>query len=177
MERVANGSESAELGANFVEQMRAVPGAIALICVSDGTTRTGLAATAWNSLCADPPMLLACINRKASAHRLILSKRAFSINLLSVLDIETVKIFSAQTALAGEDRFLLNEWRSGPAGQPLRKRAVVAFECQLDAYHSYGTHDVLIGKISHMQRGDAAAPLLYLNGGYCEPTQLPAPLA
>ena len=154
--------------------MRAVPGAVALICVSDGTTRTGLAATAWNSLCADPPMLLACVNRQASAHRLILSKRTFSVNLLSVLDIETVKIFSAQTALAGDERFLDGEWQYGPFGQPLRNRAVVAFECELDACHSHGTHDILIGKVCHLHGGDAAAPLLYLNGGFCEPAALSA---
>lgn len=172
METLASGACGAELRANFVEQMRAVPGAIALICVSDGTTRTGLAATAWNSLCADPPMLLACVNRQASAHSLILAKRTFSVNLLSTLDIETVRIFSAQTKLTGEDRFLAGEWDSGPSGQPLRKRAVVAFECELDACHSYGTHDILIGKVCHMQGGEAAPPLLYLNGGFCAPTAL-----
>ena len=62
--------------------MRAVPGAVALIASKAEGQRSGLAATAWNSLCADPPMLLACVNRNASAYPLIARSRAFSVNLL-----------------------------------------------------------------------------------------------
>ena len=158
--------------ASFVQQMRAVPGAVAIICTAANGHRTGLAATAWNSLCADPPMLLVCVNRNASAHALIREAEAFSVNLLSTADAETVGIFSGQCGLAGGDRFVRGEWDQGVSGQPLFNRAVAAFECVLEAAHSYGTHDIFIGKVNHIRSGSAGSPLIFLNGTFCQPMPL-----
>lgn len=158
--------------ANFVEQMRSVPGAVALICSAASGKRTGMAATAWSSLCADPPMLLVCVNRNASVHAMIERSRKFSVNLLATDDVETVAIFSGQRDLAGEARFSQSSWGTGPAGQPLLSNSVTAFECELEASHSYGTHDIFIGKVQHTRRGVGELPLIYLDGCYWEPTRL-----
>lgn len=158
--------------ANFVAQMRLVPGPVALVCSAYGDERTGMAATAWNSLCAEPPMLLVCVNRNASANEMIVSSGLFSVNLLSTNDVETVAIFSAQRGLSGAARFLDGQWNEGERGQPILKGAVAVFECALEAQHSHGTHDIFIGRVLHMTKTAGAKPLLYMNGGYC----LPAPL-
>lgn len=160
--------------ANFVAQMRVVPGPVALICTADGDNRTGMAATAWNSLCADPPMLLVCVNRSASANEMIVSSGRFSVNLLSTDDVETVAIFSAQRGLAGAARFLDGAWEEGQLGQPMLKGAVAVFECELEARHSHGTHDIFIGRVRQMTRTPGAEPLLYMDGGYCTPAPLAA---
>lgn len=165
-------SNTEQQRADFVAQMRAVPGAIALICASDGTSRTGMAATAWNSLCADPPMLLVCVNRTASAHPLITQGRKFSVNLLGTGDVETVAVFSGQRGLSGDARFAERSWETGPAGQPLFLQAVAAFECELEAAHSYGTHDIFIGRVLHARKGAGEQPLIYLDGAYWEPKRL-----
>lgn len=159
--------------ANFVAQMRVVPGPVALICSANGDERTGMAATAWNSLCAEPPMLLVCVNRNASANEMIVSSRLFSVNLLSKNDVETVAIFSAQRGLTGAARFLNGQWDEGELGQPIFKGAVAVFECELEAKHSHGTHDIFIGRVLHMTKTAGSEPLLYMNGGY----YMPAPLA
>lgn len=158
--------------ADFIEQMRSVPGAVALICAADGADRTGMAATAWNSLCADPPMLLVCVNRNASVHAMISRSGKFSVNLLATGDSETVAIFSAQRGLTGSNRFIRDKWRAGPGGQPMLSDAVAAFECQLEASHTYGTHEIFIGKVRHVGRGTGEHPLIYLNGRYWAPSSL-----
>lgn len=160
--------------ANFIAQMRVVPGPVALICSANGKERTGMAATAWNSLCAEPPMLLVCVNRQASANEMIVSSGRFSVNLLSANDIETVAIFSAQRGLSGAARFLDGRWDEGKLGQPILKDAVAVFECELEARHSHGTHDIFIGRVRHMMRTGNAEPLLYMDGGYCTPAPLAA---
>lgn len=149
---------------DFLRSMRAVPGPIALIATSSEGRRAGLAATAWNSLCADPPMLLACVNRNASAYPLIAEGRAFSINLLPRGSDELVAIFSKQRGLEGDARFLKGEWESGPKGMPMLSRAVVSFECSLEATHEYGTHSILIGKVGEIRVRDEHEALLYVDG-------------
>ena len=62
--------------------MRRLPAAVTLVtCKYDGKY-FGLTATAVTSLSADPPSLLTCVNREASAHRAILESKAFGINVL-----------------------------------------------------------------------------------------------
>lgn len=159
---------------DFLQTMRAVPGAVAIVAAADGDDRTGMAATAWNSLTADPPMVLVCVNKSASVHDLIHRTRAFSLNVMSVDDQETVAIFSARTGLQGRDRFLEGRWSTGPGGQPLLIGSKATFECDLVADHIYGTHSVFIGLVRGSQRHDEADALLYLDGRFARAGHLPA---
>src|SRR4051794_2941294 len=78
--------EETVLRSNFVSAMRQVPGAVAIVATDLQGERGGLAVTAWCSLSADPPTVLVCVNKSASAHDLILSARKFSINQLGADD-------------------------------------------------------------------------------------------
>lgn len=158
--------------ADFLLTMRAVPGPVAIVAAADGEDRTGMAATAWTSLCADPPMVLVCVNKSASVHDLIHRTRAFSLNVVGVHDQETVAIFSARTGLQGRDRFLEGRWRSGPAGQPLLEGAKAEFECDLVADHIYGTHSIFIGLVRGSRRDDGVEALLYLDGHFARAGEL-----
>jgi flavin reductase len=146
--------------------MRVVPGAIAIIATASGLDRTGMAATAWNSLCADPPMLLVCVNQSASAHELIHRAGKFSVNIVAAEEQEIVAIFSAQRGLHGADRFLDGHWDFGPEGQPLLKSAVAAFECTVAADHVYGTHSIFIGAVGAMRNAGNGEALLYRDGAF-----------
>ena len=148
----------------FLGQMRRVPGAVAVIATGFEGDRTGLVATAWNSLSADPPMLLACVNRKASAYSLVQRSRAFSVNLLATGHSETVAIFSAQRGLEGAARCVDSDWITGPLGQPMLRKAIASFECTLEATHDYGTHTILIGQVGDMRSENDAEAMLYLDG-------------
>lgn len=155
------------LRADFVSNMRLVPGAVAIIAAASHSDRKGMAATAWSSVCADPPTLLVCVNRQASAHQLIKVGGLFSINLLPASENETVAIFSAQRGLEGADRFLAGQWEQAPLGQPFLLSAIASFECSLVASHSHGSHDVLIGEVRNMRAGPGAPPMIYLDGSIC----------
>jgi flavin reductase (DIM6/NTAB) family NADH-FMN oxidoreductase RutF len=159
-------SASAELRAAFLGQMRLVPGAVAIVACADGEERGGLAVTAWNSLTADPPMLLACVNRSTGAYPLIERRGAFSLNVLPSEDTETVAIFSGQRGLRGNDRFTADDWHDGALSQPLLNSAIAAFECTVEAMHDHGTHSIIVGRITALHRGDETHALLYVDGSF-----------
>lgn len=144
--------------------MRRVPGPVAIVATAADGDRTGLAATAWNSLCADPPMLLACINRNASAYRLVERAGAFSVNLLADVHAETVQLFSARRGLEGSARFAPDDWIDGELGQPMMRDAIASFECKLEGTHDYGTHTILIGRVGSMHCNTDADAMIYLDG-------------
>jgi flavin reductase len=156
----------------FVRQMRRVPGAVAIVASADGEERTGMAATAWNSLCADPPLMLICVNRNASVHPLIVRTKLFSLNLLDASEAETVAIFSAQRGLESSDRFKQEHWVDSPSGQPFLKGATASFECELLDSHAYETHEIFIGKVRHMDMAETVDPMLYFDGAFCQATPI-----
>ena len=151
---------------DFRRNMRAVPGPVAIVAVANGAERSGLSATAWNSLSADPPMLLACINRKASAHDIIRRAGAFSINLLAGGSHELVATFAGQRGINGAERFASDLWRDGPSGQPMLINAVAAFECLLEGVHDYGSHSILVGRVGEMRNRCEGQALLYVDGSF-----------
>lgn len=156
--------------AAFLEQMRRVPGSVAVVASTEGDEQGGLVVTAWSSLCADPPMILVCVNRSASAHDLIVRSGAFGLSLLPLDAGDVVGHFSGKSGLTGKERFVAPLWAAGPNGQPLLERAVVAFECRTEAVHIHGTHSILIGRVDAMRRDDAGQAMVYLDGRYAAAT-------
>lgn len=159
-------SRDQELRAQFLRNMRSVPGPLAVVAAAEGPVRAGLTATAWNSLSADPPMLIACINRKASAHDLIQRVKGFSVNLLAKGSNELVAVFAGQRGLRGGDRFSPGDWQDGPQGQPMLIDAVAAFECALEGVHDYGSHSILVGRVGEMRSRCEGQALLYVDGSF-----------
>jgi flavin reductase (DIM6/NTAB) family NADH-FMN oxidoreductase RutF len=158
-------SEQARLRELFVQRMREVPGAVAIIATRHEGTRGGLAATAWCSLSADPPTVLVCVNRSASAHDAIVAARNFSVNQLATAHNETIAIFSAQRGLSGDARFLDGEWQEGKLGTPLLLSAVTAYECTVVGHLEYQTHSIFIGQVVEMlMSGKPSDPATYFRG-------------
>ncbi len=157
-----------DLRADYLAAMRLVPGPIAIVAAAVAAgDRTGMAATAWNSLSADPPTLLACVNRSTSVYAMVEQAQAFSVNLLASDHPETVAIFSAKRGLSGAARFLPGLWEDGALGQPRLKSAIASFACRLQQTHEHGSHVVFIGEVAQIaRRRDADAALLYLDGAF-----------
>jgi len=81
--------------ASFKEVLRAIVGSGSIVAAGRGADRRGLTVTAASSLCVEPPMVLACINRSAEAHDIILKTGTFSWNVLSIDDIALAQGFAA----------------------------------------------------------------------------------
>ena len=89
---------------DFRKAMRHCAGAVALVTVGreDGR-RTGLTATAVCSLSDDPPSLLVCVNRNASAHPRIREERCFGVSFLGEEHVPLALTFSGQKGVEGDE--------------------------------------------------------------------------
>src|SRR3989442_3428423 len=88
--------------------MRALAGAVNIITSTHAGHRYGMTATAVCSASADPPTVLACINRLATTHGAVAKSRAFCVNVLRAEDWELSTTFSG--AQSGEARFKSRDW-------------------------------------------------------------------
>ncbi len=150
--------------------MRQQAGAVALICTGSKGARFGLTATAVCSLTDDPPTILVCVNRSASAHDTIEASGVFSVNLLSAEHKHLAGIFSGQTDLNGEDRFNVKgySWAAHASGTPCLEDAIAHLDCTVTERQKFSSHTLFIGLVNEGSANEDVAPLLYFRGRFSE---------
>jgi flavin reductase len=144
--------------------MRFVPAAVTIITARHDGERNGLTATAVASVSADPPQLLICVNRQASAEPLIAGSSRFAVNVLAQDHRESAERFSRST-LSSDERFDAHRWVELPSGVPALADAIAVFECRIAQHTLLGTHSLFIGEVIGVSAA-AGEPLLYHDGRY-----------
>lgn len=148
----------------FKQLMRLHPAAVNIIATGSAPQRTGLTATAFMSLGAEPPAIVCAVNRNSYSYQQFTANQAFSVNTLSLNQIEQAQIFSGQKNINGDDRFASVDWGIGTTGVPVLRGAVISLECRLVRQFEESTHCLMVGEVlaGHQQAG--AQPLLYCDG-------------
>src|SRR6266550_3538397 len=93
----------------FKTVMRQVVSSVAIVTARAGKVRNGLTATAVCSVSAEPPTMLICVNRRASAESIIAESGAFAINFLTQDQHQIARLFST-SKLGAEERFAEGQW-------------------------------------------------------------------
>jgi flavin reductase len=161
----AAGGWPAVNSAAFAAGMRRLAGAVTLVTTADVAGRHGLVATAVTSLSADPPSLLVCVNRAASAHSALARAGILCVNVLSA-EAEAIAAGFSDPARRAE-RFSSGHWRSARTGAPVLDEALVAFDCRIERVIDHGSHSVFIAAVAAIFHGTTCEePLIYFDRGF-----------
>ena len=147
----------------FRKAMRCFPGAVSIVTTHDSGQPAGMTVTATCSLTADPPMLLACINRSATSHQPVQRAGRFTVNLLSAEDVKVAKHFSLARM---SERFQVGDWTPLPGGGLALGSACATFDCRLVADIPFSTHSIFIGAVEAVIVRAERSPLVYIDGRY-----------
>src|SRR2546430_12682511 len=101
-----------------------------------------MTATAVCSASADPPTVLACINRLATTHGAVAKSKAFCVNVLRAEDWELSSTFSG--AQSGEARFKSRDWTRLATRSPGLVDAPGSVDFRAGEKLSCGTHTHLL---------------------------------
>lgn len=153
-------------GKDFRDAMRAFVGNCSVITVGDGEDATGLVVTSAISLSADPPLLLACVNRGSSSHPLLSRYGRFGWSSLGASHREVAERFSGFGGIKGAQRYDGAEWETSVTGARLLKGASAAFDCTVEEMIDRGTHSILIGRVRAVRTNSGTGALVYWNGAY-----------
>lgn len=151
--------------AYFAEAMARMPGPISLITTGAGADRKGLVASAVCSLSMDPPSLIVCVNKQASAHDSLVANGRFGVNILADRHKDLIRTLSSKAA----DRFAEGQWCSAAENTPLLQDAAVAAACDLVAVHDGFSHSILVGRITDLRIHETPTEetmLVWLNRAY-----------
>ena len=151
---------------HFVDAMAALANGVSIVTTQGPSGKFGLTVSAVTSVSAEPPTLLACLNRKTQAAVAIDQNRRFAVNILNAQSQDMAQVFSGRVAAGKSYDFSRQEWTEGNRlGMPILKDATASFECELENFIDVGTHRIFIGRVISALRGDAE-PMVYSNRSY-----------
>jgi flavin reductase len=153
-------------GALFKAGMRTLAGAVNIVTTAAGGHRHGMTATAVCSATAEPPTVLACINKLAATHAAVVKSKVFCVNVLRAEDWELSSAFSG--AASGDARFKSRNWTRLATGAPVLVDSLVSFDCRVVKKLAYGTHTIFLGQVEQILLGQKGKPLLYSDGQYAK---------
>lgn len=147
--------------------MRRLASGVSLITTVENGEPFGMIATAINSVCAEPPALLICVNSQASSHDPISRSGVFCVNFLASDDSEITERFSSSQFRS--QRFQGGNWRTLQTGAPAHVNALASFDCRVIERVVISSHTIFVGVVEAMELWtEQCLPLVYLDGRYCQ---------
>jgi flavin reductase (DIM6/NTAB) family NADH-FMN oxidoreductase RutF len=150
----------------FRDAMRAFVGNCSVITTGEGDAATGLIVTSAISLSAEPPLLLACINRSSSSWPVLKESGKFGWSSLGAAHQPVAERFSGFGGVKGPARYDGAEWETAVTGARLLTGAPTAFDCTVEEMIDRATHSILIGRVQAIRITEGAGALIYWNGAY-----------
>jgi flavin reductase len=150
----------------FKSGMRTLAGAVNIVTSISAGHRYGMTATAVCSAAAEPPTVLACINKLASTHGAVAKSKVFCVNVLRAEDWELSTTFSG--GQTGDARFRTRDWTRLATGSPVLIDSLVSFDCRVVKKVAHGTHTIFLGQVEQILLGQKGKPLLYSDGQYAK---------
>ena len=146
--------------------MRTLAGAVNIVTSSQGGRRYGMTATAVCSATAEPPTVLACINKLSTTHGAVMKSKVFCVNVLRAEDWALSTTFSG--GQSGESRFKSGKWTHLATGAPVLIDSLVSFDCRVVKKLVHGSHSIFLGQVEQILLGQKGKPLLYSDGQYAK---------
>jgi flavin reductase (DIM6/NTAB) family NADH-FMN oxidoreductase RutF len=151
---------------DFRDAMRAFVGNCSVITVGTGEAASGLVVTSAISLSAEPPLLLACVNRSSSSWPLLQEYGCFGWSSLGADHQAVAERFSGFGGVKGAARYDGAGWVRAVTGAQLLADAPAAFDCTIEEMIDRGTHSILIGRVQAVRTTPDKGALIYWNGSY-----------
>lgn len=150
----------------FRDAMRAFVGNCSLITTGEGEAATGLIVTSAISLSAEPPLLLACINRSSSSWPVLKDSGKFGWSSLGAAHQSVAERFSGFGGVKGSARYEGAKWETAITGIQLLVGAPAAFACTVEEMIDRASHSILIGRVHAIRTTADAGALIYWNGAF-----------
>ena len=139
--------------ASFLQAMAEAAACVTLVTTDGPAGRFGVTVSAFASVSADPPMLLACINRRSPAASAIAANGGFCVNVLSAEQSYLADVFAGRSERFRPYDFGCAEWARADRGWRLAE-SIASFACALDRDVAAGTHQILIGRVLETHRAE-----------------------
>ncbi len=155
----------------FVDAMGHAATAVSVVTTNGVAGKFGMTVSAFSSVSATPPLVLACVNRKSPVADAISRNTNFCINALADHQSMISDTFAGRPPSGAPYDFDCADWDVARSGSPVLADALAAFDCALDSASDAGTHRIFIGRVLEA-RHQSMSPLVYAQRQYRQVTEL-----
>jgi flavin reductase (DIM6/NTAB) family NADH-FMN oxidoreductase RutF len=131
--------------------------------VGPGGQPVGTTANAVTSLSLDPPLLLVCFARESRTLAAIRAHGGFAVNVLGAGHRDVSTAFARSGAA---EAWTGIEHSAGPSGSPCFHDALAHLDCALEHRMPGGDHEIVVGRVLHVESRGHDEPLVFYRGGY-----------
>ncbi len=124
------------------------------------------------SVCADPALVLACVNADNEFCGLADANQCFAINVLTLQQIPLSLIFAGIGDTPEHDRFKHGQWTRLKTGSPILASALIGMDCEIESASTHGSHRIYIGRVIDITNSDGSA-LVYTQRQYARSVLIP----
>ena len=122
----------------------------------------GTAIGSFISLSIDPPLVAFTAQKTSSSWPRIREAGVFCASVLA----EDQEAICRAFAQSGADKFAGIGYSETPTGSPRINDCTAWIDCELEAVHEGGDHDIVVGRVREMDVLRESKPLLFYRGGY-----------
>ncbi len=156
---------------DFTDALALAANGVAVVTTAGASEAAGLTVSSVCSVCADPPLILVCVNTDNDFCRQAERNGVFGVNLLTAGHVELSNRFAGLTEPVDEDRFLVGDWQSLTTGSPILADALVGMDCVIESSSVHGTHHIYVGRVVNIL-SNRNEPLVYTQRAYSRPAPL-----
>ena len=155
----------------FTAALALAANGVSLVTTEGTHGKAGLTVSSMCSVCAEPALILACVNAQNEFCDKADGNQHFAVNLLTTDHIELSGVFAGLGDKPDADRFAKGQWQTLETGSPVLSDALVSLDCKLISATTHGTHRIYIGEVLAVLSNDSA-PLIYTNRNYASATAI-----
>lgn len=155
-------SESPFDTARFRQVLGHFPTGVVVVTGLVDDTPIGLAIGSFFSVSLDPPLVGFCADHRSSTWPKLAEVGRFCVNILGAHQEDVCRAFASKS----DDKFAGLGWDRSPLGSPRLHDTLGWIDCEVDAVHAAGDHDVVIGRVDDLAVTHEGGPLVFFRGGY-----------
>ena len=147
--------------------MSLFPTEVTVVTSGHGERTEGMTANAVISVSLDPLLFLVSIHKEARLNERIQEEGYYAVNLLAADQEGLSRLFASPERSSGLSAVNSLGGGHGKTGAPMAAGALAAIECELDTVYPGGDHDLFLGRVVAIHRGDTRkGPLVFHEGSY-----------
>lgn len=145
---------------------RFVTGIAVAACRNGNGEIKAITVNSFTSVSLDPPLVLWCLENRASTYTSFMGADAYSVNVLRADQRAVADHFAGYLP----DPVKEDEFETWVTGAPVMKERLAAFDCKIVARHDAGDHVILVGEVVRFDSVNGK-PLIYYASNYVQGTE------
>ena len=147
--------------ARFREVLGHFASGVTIVTGLEDGVPVGFTCQAFSSLSLEPPLITIAPARTSTSWPRIRGAGRFCVNILEAAQESLARSF----AEAGADKFAGIGWSPGAVGAPRLEGSLAWIDCELEAVHEGGDHELVVARVIELVTG-SGAPLVFYRGGF-----------